>query len=305
MRARTAGQIRGILALAASGILFAACGSNSTTDTSPHLGDAKAAVLTAYHYAQQVKSVAFTGTSSVNTNGESISTSINGYAIVNRSGAEPTSAVLVESITVPGSAQKLNIHERLVAGNIFEQIPSSKRGLTTLGGARWIEYPYTQKSTDQAASSTQALAVNPTTTLQLLLGKGVSQIDTVGKTTIGGHLTTEYKAQINLAKELAQLKQSNPSSIISKSLAALNFDGPAIAKVWLDSSGRVRQLSLEIFASIAKAGNPPNLPLTIHVNADYTHYGQHFPKITAPTSAVIPLSTFEADLQAAHPTNAS
>jgi hypothetical protein len=230
---------------------------------------------------------------------------VNGYAVAAGSGVNSLNAMLTETVSIPGTTHNLTMHERLANGNIFQQIPASERGLTTLSGVTWVPYPYIPKSTSEAESSTQTYAVNPATTLQLLLGKGASQIKTLGKATINGHLTTEYEAQINLVKELAQLKQSSHSSIISKSLAALNFDGPAQAKVWLDSSGRVRQLSLAIFASITKTGSMPNLPLTIKVNADYTHYGASFPNITAPTSGVIPLSTFQADLAAAHPTTAS
>jgi hypothetical protein len=305
MKTTTVGPLGGMLALAASGILFAACGSSSaaSTPTNPH--KARAAVLTAYHYVQHEKSVSFTGTSSVATNGGSISTSVNGYAVAAGSGVNSINAMLTETVSIPGTAHNLTVHQRIANGEIFQQIPASERGLTTLSGATWVQYPYTPKSTSAAESSTQTYAANPTATLQLLLGKGASQIKTLGKATIDGHTTTEYEAQINFAKELAQLKQTSNSSVMAKSLSALNFDGPAQAKVWLDSSGRVRQLSLEIFASITKTGNPPNLPLTIKVNADYTHYGAHFPSITAPTSGVIPLSTFQADLAAAHPTTAS
>ncbi len=305
MRTTTVGPLGGMLVLAASGMLLAACGSSSTASTPTNPNKARAAVLTAYHYVRHEKSVSFTGTISVTTNGGSISTSINGYAVAAGSGAKSINAMLTETISIPGTARNLTIHQRIANGEIFEQIPASERGLTTLSGATWVQYPYTPKSTSEAASSTQTYAVNPTATLQLLLGKGASQIKTLGKDAIDGHTTTEYEAQINFVKELAQLKQSSNSSMLSKSLAGLNFDGPAQAKVWLDNSGRVRQLSLTIFASITKTGSTPNLPLTITVSADYTHYGAHFPTITAPTSGVIPLSTFQADLAAAHPTTAS
>jgi len=317
---------RAALALSVSGALLAACGSQSSSTQSSSTqssstqsssskvqlssgspSKSRSVLLTAYHLAQRQKSLSLTGDVQVQTNGESITATVSGYSYLQNPNTKP-SGVLVEHTSNPGApgvAEPSVSRYRIIDGTIYQQIPANERGLTTLGNASWVQYPAVASNSSSITSSTAAQTADPTAMLQLLLGKGVSGVRSVGTAVINGHQTTEYQGSVDIAQELAGLGAHSSDQALVRSLAALNVDSPAIAKIWIGSHGHVRQISFSVDLSITTQGTPPNVAFTMSLHFDFGHYGASFAPVSAPSTGVISLSTFMSDLESQRPTSSS
>jgi hypothetical protein len=299
---------RVVLALSISGAILAACGSQSSSSkvqsssrvSSASQSNSRSVLLTAYHLAQKQKSLSLTGYVQAQANGESTTATLSGYSYLQNPNTKP-SGVLVERTSVPGVATPEVLRYRIIDGTMYQQIPANERGFTTLGNASWVQYPAVASSSSSITSSTTAQTANPTAMLQLLLGKGVAGVQSVGTAMIGGHETTEYQGSVNIEKELAGLSAHSSDKALLRNLAALNVDGPAIAKIWIGSHGHVRQVSFSVDLSITTQGTPPNVAFTLVLHLDFGHYGASFAPVSAPSTGVISLSTYMSDLKSERP----
>lgn len=141
------------------------------------------------------------------------------------------------SLTVPASGRSsaTTIEFREIGDDLYLSAPS----LAAIdGGKPWVHVSLSQYEQSQGQSTGPAGALSsgdPTQVLQLLhqLGGSVTQ---VGSAEVGGTPTTEYQGQINLTSAMTG------STIVSRQLAqALGLENIPV-DVWVDSSGRARQV---------------------------------------------------------------
>jgi len=236
-----------VLALGAAGCSSAATGPNSGGHSPLH------AVETAYTTTLAAKTADVTFSESVHATSTSGSN---------------------ESETVTGSGQ-LDLTNHAFDLHVNAPSGGSDEVLET-GGVLYIQVPPAQESTVPGNKPWESIDLNQVD--EAKLGKSFSQLSSlnsedptqalsnlsavsdnvsaVGPATVGGVATTEYKAEVDLAKVAARTQSkegAKAASAITQEQQALGTATIPVT-VWIDSNGLVRQVSEEIPIPAASTG---------------------------------------------------
>jgi hypothetical protein len=179
--------------------------------------------------------------------------------------------------TIPLNGYTLSIQARLIGNEMYMQLPAQFR--SHLGGRPWLE------ASLAGLTGTSGLDSNPTQFLQVLAGRANS-ITKVGPQSVDGVQTTEYRAEIDLAKSA-----TTPflRSLAPKLEAVLGTDVlPVYA--WVDPAGRLVRAVIPMTLERAPAGAAPavaaQFPISEAVTEDLSDYGAPV-DVTAPPPSQI------------------
>jgi hypothetical protein len=179
-----------------------------------------------------------------------------------------------ESETVTGSGQldltsnAFNLHVNAPSGGSDEVLET--------GGVLYIQVPAAQESSVPGNKPWESIDLNQVD--EAKLGKSFSQLSSlnsedptqalsnlsavsdnvtaIGPATVAGVATTEYKAEVDLAKVAAQAQTregAKAAGAITQEQQALGTS-PIPVSVWIDSTGLVRQVSEQIPIPAASTG---------------------------------------------------
>ena len=185
---------------------------------------------------------------------------------------------------------------RLITPLLYLQLPASESAQLP-PGKTWAELNLNTVSeaklgqiftqlTDSSQESTQLLSY--------LQGVSGSSITTVGPATIRGVVATEYTATVDLTKVADQKSPAEQAAL--KSLEAQLHTSTMPLQVWLDTQGRVRQITVQVrdsaTASSATGSTPSASSGNMTATVDYYDFGTTV-NVSAPPSAQVDNVTYQ------------
>lgn len=252
VRARGATGV--VLAGLLAGLALAACGSPARP-TSP-----RAAVMDAFARTVSVGSAQVDALVVAVEGGRTFRIRTTGVVDLHDGTAELTSSLpdigTVDVRLLPGA-----LYEKLPA-RIAAQVPDGK---SWLGLSLAHLSAVLAKSPSLAALVSAATSDNPGAELSLLAKGGVISARSVGSAALGGVATTEYVVVLDatrLTQHLSATERSDLQALINGKSLSL--------RVWVDDSGRVRQVSFAERISAAVSGGAAG---STSVTLDYSHFG--------------------------------
>lgn len=271
-------------ATAMLGLVASACGGGSaggnghSPSSTSKPAPTNAAVLDAYRTTSAAGSVQFSMVMSANGPGLSLTMNGTGAASKTNNASQVDLTVPAQGTTqvrTVGTAMYMQLPQTAAASlNVhtpWVMVDLSKLPGSTLAGSQLGNYR-------QGAQAQQSLA--------MLQGMSTTGIHEVGHALVRGVATTEYKTTIDVAK-LGQTALK--SSVVEKELAASHVSTIPVT-VWIDSHGRVRQmtwsaaLALPASSGSQTTGTTPAQKMTISTTLDLYKFNSPV-TITAPPSS--------------------
>lgn len=172
---------------------------------------------------------------------------------------------LTENTVVPGRAP-VSVTEVIDGTDIYVQLPAAAR--PALGGKPWIKVSIAQFGGSQSG------ATDPSQILSVLNARS-SSVAKVGTEQIGGVDTTHYRAFVDLSK--AAPGASPAAQKLLTQLPALTGSSTLPLDVWIDGSGKPRQMRFSITLNKPPAGATPaasqGFPETTTITLGVSDYG--------------------------------
>lgn len=176
---------------------------------------------------------------------------------------KPLLGSMTETLDTPSGSMMLPI--RLVGTDIYVELPS--QAASQLGGKRWIK-----ASIAELAGSGGPSQFDPTQELALLSAHAQS-VKSQGPATVDGVPTTHYRAVLDLSKAGA----TSVSQPILSRLEALIGTNLLPVDVWIDHSGRLVQLTMDMTVRSAPQGASSavvsQFPVAETITVSLSHYG--------------------------------
>jgi hypothetical protein len=289
----------GVGAVAAAALVVAGCGSSSShpsASVKPAPAAAKATINgSAIARAADVsgaaagEKVAYTLTGSAPSLGN---ITVTGVGSFNRSPAEGQMTV---HIAAPGAsslgaeaALLSNLQLTLVFAhqNVYLKLPSSLSALASsfTGGKTWLEINLAKLGGGAKTSGLSSLLsgkanpTDPAALLKQLAAASANGVKDVGSATVDGASTTEYSADLDLAKLTSSLTAKVGSAATKQQLAKAEQAIGATkipVDIYIDSANLIRRITF----SVAPAGSKTSFALQM----DFLSYGaQSAPTVPAP-----------------------
>jgi hypothetical protein len=188
------------------------------------------------------------------------------------------------------SSRTGSFSDRFISPNLFIELPAADKAQLP-AGKTWISLNLnTVVEAKLGASLAQLSSTSQESTQLLSYLQSVSStgVATVGPATIKGAATTEYKATVDLTKVADQKIPSEQAAI--KSLEAQLNATMMPVQVWLDSQGRVRQISnqLQISTAPQPSGGTtvPAVSGSVSTTVNYYDFGTPVSVQTPPSAQV-------------------
>jgi hypothetical protein len=195
------------------------------------------------------------------------------------------------------SSRTGSFSDRFISPNLYIQLPSSDKAQLP-AGKTWISLNLnTVAEAKLGASLAQLSSTSEESTQLLSYLQSVSStgVSPVGPTTIKKVATTEYKATVDLTKVADQKIPAVQAAI--KSLEAQLNATMLPVQVWLDTQGRVRQVSDQLQVSTTpQSSNGTTVPAvmgSISTTVDYYDFGTPV-AVQAPPSSLVDDLTSQA-----------
>jgi hypothetical protein len=218
---------------AAAALLVAGCGSSGSPLAARHGTGSDNAVLAAYTTTMKAKSARIKLNETVKTTG--LTENVKGSGVMSMTKKEGQF-----SFTAPGVG---TLQEIVLLPNLYVQLPAAARSQIP-GHKQWVGIninTVTKAKLGATLSQMSSSSEAPTDTLAQLGAVSSNGIKKVGSATLDGVRTTEYSADIDLSKTATD-KPAAVKAAVQKLESALGHRSVPI-KVWIDSQGRVRQIS--------------------------------------------------------------
>lgn len=285
---------RWALAPAAIGLMLvlAGCGASSSATPNKHVANSPKLVLDAYTQTISGKTAMMTLSETVS---QSTATSLPQQVTITGHG-------MVDFTTGDGgltfnSSATGSYADRFISPVLYLELPA-KDSTQLPPGKTWVSVNLNTVSEAKLGQSLAQLADSSqetTQTLSYLQGVSSSGITTVGPATIKGTATTEYKATVDLTK-VADRKSPTAAAAL-KALEAQLHTTMLPLQVWLDSQGRVRQVSTQLSESTNAQSNSgsttPASSGSISTTVDYYDFGTPV-SVTPPPAAQVDDITTQA-----------
>ena len=199
-------------------------------------------------------------------------------------------------LTAGVAGQQIQLQALYIAGTVYEQIPDLDQSIP---GKSWISLDLSSPaSAGSQGSSTFGAGDNPTAMLHLLAQQG-NTVVALGSSAIDGTPVQGYAVTLDPAVIRSELAQAKLPSWVSGALAQVNI-GQTSMKVYVDGSGLLRRIGIDIAESIASSEN-----VSVDESLDFSDYGAAVNVSPPPSDQVASFEQFLQEAQAAAGSNAS
>jgi len=167
--------------------------------------------------------------------------------------------------------------DRFISPILYIQLPAADRAQLP-PGKTWVSVnlnTVTEAKLGQSLAQLTSSSQQSTQILSYLEGVSSSGITTVGPATIKGVATTQYKATVDLTKVADQKSPAQEAAIKSVEVQLHTTTLPI--QVWLDTTGRVRQVSTQLQESTtSQSSSGTTIPAAsgwVTTTVDYYDFG--------------------------------
>lgn len=175
-------------------------------------------------------------------------------------------AQLTENTSVPGAAAPASVTEVIDGTDLYVQLPPAAR--SALGNKPWFKVSLAQFEGQQGGSQ------DPSQILSVLNAKS-SSVTKIGTEQVGGVSTTHYRAQVDPTK--AAPNAGPAARKLLAQLPALTGSPTLPIDVWIDGTGKARQLRYSLTLNKPPAAAPPTasqaFPETTTITLGLSDYG--------------------------------
>jgi len=193
-------------------------------------------------------------------------------------------------LTAGVAGQQIQLQALYIAGTVYEQIPDLDQ---LIPGKSWISLDLSSlAAAGSQGSSTFGAGDNPTAMLRLLAQQG-NTVVSLGSSTIDGTSVQGYAVTLDPAVIRSELAQAKLPSWMSGALAQVNI-GQTSMKVYVDGSGLLRRIGIDIAESIASSEK-----ISVDESLDFSDYGAPVSVSAPPSDQVASFEQFLQEAQAA------
>jgi hypothetical protein len=193
-------------------------------------------------------------------------------------------------INVGVANQQIQMQTVYSDGSIYENIPGIDE---IVPGKTWVSFDLSSlgASTNQSPSSL-GTGNNPAAMLHLLTQQG-NKVVALGSSTVDGVSVQGYSVTLNAAAIKSKLATAKLPSWMTSALKDVNFQDTTV-KVYVDGSGFLRRMALNLTETVASAGQ-----VTADESLDFSNYGTAVNVSAPPSDQVVSLQQFVQAAEAA------
>jgi hypothetical protein len=265
------------ITLATAGLCVALAGCGSAAGSKPPAkgrgaNNAAPGVLTAYTRTAAAKTAKVAMVDSLSSPGETITISGSGAMAFDDKMADLT-------LSVP---QAGTFAIRVISPEVYIEVPAPLRSKLP-GDKQWLSLNANTVARSKLGASLSQLSRSsgmPTQTLAYLQGVSTHGVTEVGRTTIRGTATTQYKVTVNLTKMVAHKSAQAQAAV--KKLELVLHRSTLPVQVWMDAEGRARQVRVQVpVPSPSGSSTSPTTGGTVTATIDFYDFGTPV-HVTAP-----------------------